>query len=180
MKKPPSKPTVIIDSREQQPLFEENPEGDGDIGAFVRKKLDAGDYSIEEFPDLVIIERKKSGMEMYSNFILNKDRWLRQVDRMRKFRHRYILIEQSYDDFLDAKNWAPIKPLPKRFSMMAIVESWLIAMSQNENIHFIFAGPRHIKRIAKRILMKSYEYEKKAIKREEKRQKEQEQNNDDQ
>lgn len=170
MKKYPTKPTVIIDSREQQPLFEESEEGDGDIGAFIRKKLDAGDYSLEEFPDLVIIERKKSGMEMYSNFILNKDRWLRQVERMRKFKHRYIIIEQSYEEFLDSRSWAPIKPLPKRFSMMAIVESWLIAMSQNENIHFIFAGSRHIKRIAKRILMKSYEYEKKSLKREEKKQ----------
>ena len=115
---------------------------------------------------------------MYSNFILNKERWLRQVDRMRNFRHRYILIEQSYEDFLDAKNWAPIKPIPKRFSMMSIVESWLIAMSQNENIHFIFAGPRHIKRIAKRILLKSYEYEKKSLAKAAKKEKEQEKNND--
>ena len=45
-----------------------------------------------------------------------------------------------------------------------MVESWLIALSQNEGIHFIFAGKIHAPRLAKRILLKSYEYERKRLK----------------
>jgi hypothetical protein len=40
-----------------------------------------------------------------------------------------------------------------------MIESWLIAFSQNENIHFIWAGKKNAPRLAKRILVKSYYWE---------------------
>ena len=55
----PVKPTLIIDTREKKPLFEENPNGDKDIKAYIREKVDAGDYTIREIPDLVVVEKKK-------------------------------------------------------------------------------------------------------------------------
>jgi hypothetical protein len=83
---------------------------------------------------------------------------------MRAFKHKYIIIQQTYSEFLDPKNWSFINPYNRRFSAIAMVESWLIALSQNEGIHFIFAGKVNAPRLAKRILLKSYEYERKRIK----------------
>jgi hypothetical protein len=166
----PVKPTVIIDTREKPAnrLFAENEAGDKEVAAYIAEKVDAGDYTVKEIPGLVVIEKKQDGKELYANCIINKDTFMRSIERMRAFRHKYIIIQQTYPEFLDAKNWAPIRPLPKRFSMMAMVESWLIALSQNENIHFVFAGKQHAPRLAKRILLKTYQRERKRLIKKEK------------
>jgi len=157
----PVKPTIIIDTREKPAnrLFEPSLEGDKDVKAYVEAKIDAGDYTVDEFTDLVVVEKKQDGKELYGNFILNNAVFMRSVERMRLFKHKYIIIQQSYAEFLDPKNWVHVGAYPKRFGAMAAVESWLIALSQNEGIHFIFAGKQNAAPITKRILVKSYQYE---------------------
>ena len=159
----PVKPTIIIDTREKpdNALFQESDEGDKDVAAYRREKVDAGDYTVADFDNLVVIEKKQDGKELYGNLILNRETFLRSIDRMRKFRHKYILIQQSYREFLDQKNWRHIGRIPRRFQAMATIESWLINFSQTENIHFIFVDAKNAPRMAKRILLKSYEYERK-------------------
>lgn len=159
----PVKPTILIDTREKPAnrLFAASEVGDKDVAAYTEQKIDAGDYTVAEFDSLVVIEKKQDGKELYGNFILKSDVFMRSVERMRAFTHKYIIIQQTYDEFLDPKNWTHIGKYPRRFGAMAAVESWLIALSQNENIHFIFAGKKNAPRIAKRILLKSYEYERK-------------------
>jgi len=162
----PTKPTIIIDTREKPDhrLFAVSTEGDDEVKAYVEEKVDAGDYTVKEIPNLVVIEKKQDGKELYGNFITNKEVFMRCIERMRAFKHKYIIIQQTYAEFLDAKNWSFINPYPRRFSAIAMVESWLIALSQNENIHFIFAGKANAPRLAKRILVKSYAYERKRLK----------------
>lgn len=164
----PVKPTILIDTREKPAnrLFEPCVHGDDKVRAYVSEKIDAGDYSIREIPNLVVVEKKKDGKELYGNCVLNKDVFMRSVERMREFQHKYIIIQQSYNEFLDPKNWTHINPFPKRFSAMAAVESWLISLSQTENIHFIFAGKKNIARLTKRILLKTYEHRRKQLMRE--------------
>jgi hypothetical protein len=166
----PVKPTVIIDTREKPAnrLFAANDAGDKEVAAYVEEKVDAGDYTVREIPGLIVIEKKQDGKELYNNCIINREVFMRSIERMRAFKHKYIIIQQTYPEFLDARNWAPIQPFQKRFSMMAMVESWLIALSQNEGIHFIFAGKQNAPRIAKKILLKSYEYERKKLIKKEK------------
>lgn len=166
MDKLPVKPTILIDTREKpvNRLFATNPEGDDDVAGYVEEKVDAGDYTVKEIPNLVVIEKKQDGKELYGNFITNRDTFLRCVERMRAFKHKYIIIQQTYAEFLDPKSWSFINPFQRRFSAIAMVEAWLISLSQNEGIHFIFAGKLHAPRLAKRILLKSYEYERKRIK----------------
>jgi hypothetical protein len=129
------------------------------------EKLDSGDYSIKEIPNLVIVEKKAHGLELYSNVIAFKERWLRQVERMRVYKIKYIVIQQTYNEFLNPDNWRPFSK-KKSYILMSIVESWLIAMSQNENIHFVFAGQNGAARITKKILLKSYEWERKRLRNE--------------
>jgi len=159
----PVKPTIIIDTREKPAnrLFAASEVGDKDVAAYIEQKVDAGDYIVAEFPTLVVIEKKKDGKELYGNCILHSDVFVRSIERMREFKHKYIIIQQTYEEFLDPKNWKHIGKYPRRFGAIAAVESWLIALSQNEGIHFIWAGKQNAPRIAKKILIKSYEYERK-------------------
>lgn len=159
----PAKPSIIIDTREKEGnrLFDPNPRGDKEVREYLQEKVDAGDYTVREIPNLVVIEKKQSGLELFANCILKKDTFMRSVERMREFKHRYIVVQQTYPEFLDAKNWAPIQPYKKRFTMIAAVESWLIALGQNEGIHVVFAGKQHAPRIAKKIMLKTYEWERK-------------------
>lgn len=106
---------------------------------------------------------------MFTNLILKKDRFLRSVEKMRAFKYKYIIIQQTYAEFLDVKNWAHVsKSYPRRYQAIAAIESWLISLSQSEGIHFIWAGQKYAPRIAKKILCKSYEYERKRLMREDK------------
>jgi len=160
----PVKPTILIDTREKPAnrLFAVSEVGDKDVAAYTEQKIDAGDYTVAEFDSLVVIEKKQDGKELYGNFILKSDVFMRSVERMRAFTHKYIIIQQTYDEFLDPANWKHVsRGYPRRFGAMAAVESWLIALSQNEGIHFIWAGKKNAPRIAKKILCKSYEYERK-------------------
>ena len=166
----PVKPTIIIDTREKPAnrLFEPSEVGDKEVAAYVERKVDAGDYTIENFEDLVVIEKKQDGKELYGNCILNKDVFMRSIERMRSVKHKYILVQQTYAEFLDVKNWKHIGNYKRRFGAVAAVESWLISLSQNEGIHFVFVDKKNAPRLAKKILVKSYAYERKRLMRAEK------------
>ena len=167
----PTKCTVVIDTREKPAnrLFDPSEVGDKEVAAYIEQKVDAGDYTVAEFPQLVIIEKKQDGKELYGNLILKKDVFMRSVERMRAFTHKYIIIQQTYAEFLDVKNWAHIsRGYPRRYQAIAAVESWLISLSQTEGIHFIWAGKKYAPRIAKKILVKTYEWERKRLMREDK------------
>ena len=142
--------------------------GDKYVAAYRVEKVDAGDYTVAEMENLVVIEKKQDGKELYGNFILKKDVFMRAVERMRAFKHKYIIIQQSYDEFLNPENWKFIGNMQKRYAAMAMVESWLIALSRNENIHFVWTGQKHAPRLAKRILVKTYETERKRLMRRDK------------
>ena len=161
----PVKPTVLIDTREKPAnrLFNVNKVGDEHVAAYIEEKVDAGDYTVKEMPDLVVIEKKQDGKELYGNLILKRDVFMRAVERMRQFKHKYIIVQQTYAEFLDPKNWTFIGNTQRRFQAMAAVESWLISLSQNEGIHFLFTGKKHAPRAAKKILVKTYEWERKRL-----------------
>ena len=159
----PTKPTIILDTREQKPLFAENPDGDKEVAAYIRAKVDAGDYTILDVPNLVIAERKAHGKELFSNLVLKREVFMRSIERMRKFKHKYIIIEQTYAEFLDPRNWTFIGNTKRRYQAIATVESWLISLSQTEDIHFFFTGEKHAARAVKKILVKTYEWHRKQL-----------------
>ena len=164
----PVKPTIVIDTREKPAnrLFAPSETGDKEVAAYVEQKVDAGDYTLLEMPQLVVIEKKQDGKELYGNCILNKDVFMRSIERMRKFKHKYIIIQQTYAEFLDTVNWKYVaRTHARRYSAIAAVESWLIALSQNENIHFVFAGEKNAPRLTKRILVRTYAQERKRLMR---------------
>ena len=158
----PVKPTIIIDTREkpEHRLFDTD-KPDAKLKGYLVEKVDAGDYTILEVPNLITIEKKQDGKELYSNFLLHKDRFMREVERMRVYKEKWILITQTSAEFYDPKQWTFINPFKKRFVAMSMVLSWLMALARNENIHFVFIGKKDAPKFAKQLLLKAYEAERK-------------------
>lgn len=81
---------IIEDSREQTPL---------DFSGFrgvesVRQGLKTGDYSVQGFEDKLCFERKAIG-DAVSTLISGHTRFLKEMERMKGFDEKYILIEHS-------------------------------------------------------------------------------------
>lgn len=81
---------IITDSREQLSL---------DFSKFrdvesVRTKLDAGDYSVVGYENLISFERK-SVQDLVGTLVSGHQRFLRELERMKNYKEKYILIEHS-------------------------------------------------------------------------------------
>lgn len=68
-------------------------------------KLDFGDYRLKEYPDLCVVERKATQLELYKNLNESHDR-IRQAKAFRKLmcgcKHPYILVEASPAELLSS------------------------------------------------------------------------------
>lgn len=62
----------------------------------VEKSLETGDVSILGFEKYFTIERK-SLSDAFSTFTNDRDRWERELDRMRKMPHCHVVIEAGWD-----------------------------------------------------------------------------------
>ena len=81
---------VVVDSREQRNL---DFTGFKDVEV-VRTKLDAGDYSLVGYESLITFERK-SVQDLVGTLIGGHERFLRELERMKSYKEKYILIEHS-------------------------------------------------------------------------------------
>ena len=90
------KPIVIVDSREQTPLylFENHPNL---FGGEQRIALSAGDYSVGGMENILSLERK-SMADAIGSSIVGRERFIRSCARLAKFRWKAILVEASYED----------------------------------------------------------------------------------
>jgi hypothetical protein len=66
--------------------------------------LHTGDYTLEGFEDVVCIERKASVSEVAINLGKKKSTFYKEIERMRDFHFRYILLEFSASDLIDYPN----------------------------------------------------------------------------
>lgn len=83
---------ITIDTREALPLS-----FDGFRGVdTVRSGLRTGDYSIQGYEDQITFERK-SVQDLVGTLTSGHTRFLREMERMRSFKAKYILIEHTPD-----------------------------------------------------------------------------------
>lgn len=82
--------TIVCDSREQNSLSFHGFRG----VKTVRSGLKTGDYSIQGYEDQITFERK-SVQDLVGTLIGGHERFLREMERMRAYKVRYILIEHS-------------------------------------------------------------------------------------
>ena len=89
------KPVVIVDTREQAAYSFER--FDNWIADVKRRKVAAGDYSVEGMESLLAVERK-SLADLIRTTIHERARFFRQCAKMAKLRWKAILVEASYED----------------------------------------------------------------------------------
>jgi hypothetical protein len=148
--------TVAVDTREKTPLWDID-----DKSFFItHQKVDAGDYAFadEDLQHLITIERKKTFNELYANFTKHRKRFYDEVERMKKFKRRFIVIEQNAADAMNAFSYRTT--VAKRSTAIAIVLSSMINLMLLHDIHVIFAGD-HAKSVIRQLFVKTYEYHKK-------------------
>lgn len=82
--------TIIEDSREQTPLDFKSCKG-VDV---VRQGLKTGDYSAQGYENQICFERK-SVPDLVGTLIGGHERFLREMDRMKEYEEKYILVEHT-------------------------------------------------------------------------------------
>ena len=89
------KPTVLVDTREQQPysLLQLHPNWIGDLKFATLK---TGDYSIEGMEHLLALERK-SMIDAIQSTMSRRALFIRSCERLAAFRWKAILIEATYE-----------------------------------------------------------------------------------
>ena len=85
-----SKYKIIVDSREQRPLWTKN---------IVREKLDVGDYSIEGYKDKISIERK-SLADAWQTMLGGNKRFHKELERAESYDYFAMVIEGPYTKLL--------------------------------------------------------------------------------
>lgn len=78
---------IIQDTREQNPWWF--------MGDVKVQKLDCGDYTTSLLLDVLRVERKATTAEIYLNLgrKTNKERFYRELEKLKKFPHAYIVCE---------------------------------------------------------------------------------------
>ncbi len=98
MPKKKTKYTVIQDTREQEGwFFTPYDRCDGmEIGT-----LQTGDYTLKGYEEVVCVERKASPSEIANNLGKKKQVFYNEIERMREFPFRYIILEFSASDLIN-------------------------------------------------------------------------------
>ena len=105
-------PTIIIDRREQRPWVFHNLQSEPG-------SLTTGDYSVLGLEHLINIERKSLD-DLLGCIGNHRDRFKRELARLRGFRFRALVIEASHAD-LEAGQWrSQIKPA----SVLGSLAAW--------------------------------------------------------
>lgn len=95
--------TILIDTREQAPWSFRGltANADKDYRPLVvdtrTATLPTGDYSIAGYENYITIERK-SLSDAFSTFTHERERWERELDRMRKIPSCHVIIEGDFDE----------------------------------------------------------------------------------
>ncbi len=144
---------IIADTKEKKPLWREG----GHRGFRVKyKSLKTGDYTIEGLETLVTIERKASVHEIYGNFTNDRDRFMREIERMKDIRYRFIMIEEDYETVMDPKSYKFVRG--RAYYAPNVVLSSLIATTLFSNVHVVFVGKNGGRDFVRRTLKKCKEY----------------------
>jgi ERCC4-type nuclease len=111
----------------------------------IAQKLDTGDYTIEGLENKICIERKASIEELAGNLGSNKDRFVREIERMTKYEHRYIILEFSIEDLLNYPDNSRMPDEKKAVSRVAgkYMLKCLMEFQVNYGVHVIFCGNKN-------------------------------------
>ena len=123
-----SDPIIQIDTREQQPL------PISDFGT-ARVTMATGDYGIAGFSDLenpAFCVERKALPDLIGSLSTHRDRFLKEVQRMRAYRFRALLIEADEGQVARGE-------YRSRMSPESVLQT-LSALQTRANVHIVWAG----------------------------------------
>ena len=134
--------TVIKDTREQEGYhFSKYDKCEG----MVERKLDTGDYSIEGLEEKICVERKASPEELATNLGQKKHAFMNEIERMKPFPHKFIILEFSLQDLVDFPEGSRIPESQK--AKVKISGKYMLKMLMEfqikDNIHVVFCGNKY-------------------------------------
>jgi len=142
MKKKKDGFVVVIDSREQLPFqFPDNPT--------IVKKLDAGDYSIENYEDKIAVERKSKN-DLFGTIGKGRERFTRELERLSTFDFACIVCEADFYEIFKKP------PSRSKVSPKSVFGS-LLAWSMRYNVHaLMYPGRDFAEKATFKILERYY------------------------
>lgn len=132
---------IITDTREQTPyLFTGYPV------ETVSGTLNAGDYSIPGFSDLVAVERKELG-DLLGCLTHDRDRFTRELERLRGYDAAALVIEARLETIQAGKYRSRMKPEAAVQSIISIMGRYRLpvffAPNRTAGENFVFDFLRH-------------------------------------
>lgn len=101
----------------------------------INRKLETGDYSLENFEDQIVIERKGL-IELFSCFGTERERFFKEIERMKLIPYRFIVVEGNYDE---------IDRTSKAFKISArSIKGSLTSLQLRYGIHILMAGTHEL------------------------------------
>lgn len=113
-----ARPTIIVDTREQDPLVFHRLES-------VRGTLQSGDYSVQGLTDLFAVERKSINDLVSCCIGDNRDRFERELHRLRGFRFTRLLVVGTVDQITQHTYRSQVKPA----SVLNSLAAWEVRYS---------------------------------------------------
>lgn len=118
-RKPTERPCILVDSREQAALHF-SPAVDVEVCT-----LPAGDYSVRGATEVVALERKRLG-ELATCCGTDRDRFIDQIERLRAYPVRALVIEADLDGVLSHAYRSEIHPLSVLGTLIKISSDWQV------------------------------------------------------
>jgi hypothetical protein len=151
-------PTILIDTREKKPFTFGWAVSHKQIEKVVHTKIDAGDYSVLNIPNLISIEKKADVAELYGNLVGKEkyERFMREMERLQSFKYKFIVVEDHWESLWDSSKFK----FAKRNQHWAghIVMSHLFNIMADYNVPILFAGDK-AEQLTLKLLVKHYERE---------------------
>lgn len=97
------------------------------------KKLDTGDYSIEGYEHLIMIERK-SIADLWMSLTSERERFIREMDRAKLIPGRYLIIEGTLRDVLAGIPYSKVRS--------EYILASLTSLEQKYGIHVVYTDKR--------------------------------------
>lgn len=132
---------IVIDSREQHPFsFEGYPV------EVANGTLTTGDYSVPGFEDRVAVERKSLG-DLLGCLTHDRDRFIREMERLRGYESAVVVVEASFDDLAAGRYRSKMNPESAVQSVVSIIQAYRMPFSfcgdRRRAERFVFDFLRH-------------------------------------
>lgn len=134
--------TVIKDTREQDGYYFS---AFNTCAGMIEQKLDTGDYTIQGFEDKICIERKGCVEELAVNLGQKKHAFMNEIERMKVFPHKFLIMEFSLEDLVKFPDETRI-PIKNKTSLKITGKYMLKCLFEFQlynDIHILFCGNKY-------------------------------------